>query len=59
MKTKEFYLNLPYEIVVRKLSSSDGGGYFARDVDFPFIVGDRESKFEVVKDAKKAFEFVI
>ncbi len=28
-KDLNYYLNLPYEIVVRKLTDDEGGGYFA------------------------------
>lgn len=58
-KDLNYYLNLPYEIIVRKLSQKDGGGYFANYKDFPYIMGDGESKAEAIADVKKAFVFVI
>ena len=59
MKDLQYYLNLPYEIIVRKLSQKDGGGYFANYKDFPYIMGDGESEAEAIADVKKAFAFVI
>ncbi|VEG60413.1 Uncharacterised protein [Campylobacter jejuni subsp. doylei] len=38
MKDLDYYLNLPYEIIIKKLDEKDGGGYFARYKDFPYII---------------------
>ncbi|TQR31802.1 HicB family protein [Campylobacter sp. MIT 99-7217] len=59
MKDLEYYLNLPYEIIVRKLSTKEGGGYFARYKDFPYIMGDGQNESEAIKDAKEAFKTAI
>lgn len=59
MKDINYYLNLPYEIIIRRLDASEGGGYLARYKDFPFICGDGENEAEAIDDVKKAFEFVI
>lgn len=59
MKDLNYYMNLPYEIIVRKLSSDEGGGYFASYKDFPYIMGDGENEIEAITDVKKAFKFVI
>ena len=59
MKDLNYYLNLPYEIVIRKLSDKEGGGYFARYKDFPYIMGDGKNEFEALKDAKEAFKGAI
>ena len=56
MKDLNYYLNLPYEIIVRKLSQKDGGGYFANYKDFPYIMGDGESEAEAIADAREAFK---
>ncbi|MCC8277577.1 hypothetical protein LNU06_01665 [Campylobacter sp. VicNov18] len=56
MKDLEYYLNLPYEIIVKKLSAQDGGGYFASYKDFPYIMGDGENEIEALKDVKEAFK---
>ena len=55
MKNKEYYLNLDYEVTVRKLSEEDGGGYFAYYKDFKGVMGDGESIEEAIKDVKSAF----
>ncbi len=55
MKTKEYYLNLDYETVVRKLSLEDGGGYFAYYKDFQGVMGDGASVEEAMNDVKSAF----
>lgn len=39
-KDLEYYLNLPYEIIIKRLSESEGWGYFARYKDLPYIMGD-------------------
>ncbi|BCX79956.1 type II toxin-antitoxin system HicB family antitoxin [Campylobacter sp. 19-13652] len=57
MKDLNYYLNLPYEIIVRPLD--EGGGYYAYYRDFPGIMGDGESYAEAIEDVKKAFAFVI
>jgi len=56
MRTKKEYLELDYEIIVRKISDEDGGGYFAYYKDFKGVMGDGESVEEAIKDAKSAFE---
>ncbi|OBV29456.1 hypothetical protein BKN38_02310 [Helicobacter sp. CLO-3] len=56
MKKKlSYYLNLPYELRVRALNQSEGGGYLAWYKDFPYIVGDGKSEHKAIKDAQKAF----
>lgn len=55
MKNKAYYLNLDYEIVVRKIAPEEGGGYFAYYKDFQGVMGDGESADEAIKDAKSAF----
>ncbi len=55
-KDKSYYLNLPYEIIVRKLTDDEGGGYFARYKDFPYIMGDGENEVEAIADVKSAFD---
>ena len=53
--TKEYYVALDYEIIFRKLSSEDGGGYFAYYKDFKGVMGDGESMEEAMEDVKSAF----
>ncbi|EAT99681.1 MULTISPECIES: HicB family protein [Campylobacter] len=58
-KDLNYYLNLPYEIIVKKLTKEEGGGYFARYKDYPYVMGDGESEAEAIADVKEAFKFVI
>ncbi|PZT48187.1 HicB family protein [Helicobacter valdiviensis] len=58
-KDLEYYLNLPYEIILKKLSKQEGGGYFASYKDFPYIMGDGESEIEALEDVKEAFKGAI
>jgi predicted RNase H-like HicB family nuclease len=55
MNNKAYYLNLDYEIVIRKLTLEDGGGYFAYYKDFQGVMGDGESMEEALIDVKSAF----
>ena len=55
MKNKDYYLNLAYEVTVRKLSEEDGGGYFAYYKDFKGVMGDAESIEEAMIYVKSAF----
>lgn len=56
MKTINYYLNLDYEIIIRKVSDEDGGGYFAYYKDFKGVMGDGESADEAIEDVKSAFK---
>ena len=58
-KNLDYYLNLPYQIITKKLSDKEGGGYLASYKDYPYIMGDGESRLEAIKDAKKAFSGAI
>ena len=55
MKTIKYYLNLDYEIIIRKISLEDGGGYFAYYKDFKGVMGDGETANEALEDVKSAF----
>ncbi|VEG60161.1 Uncharacterised protein family (UPF0150) [Campylobacter jejuni subsp. doylei] len=59
MKDLDYYLNLPYEIIIKKLDEKDGGGYFARYKDFPYIMGEGENEIKALKDVKEAFKGAI
>lgn len=56
IKDKDYYMNIDYDIIVSKLSKEDGGGYFAYYKDFKGVMGDGETKDDVIDDVKKAFE---
>lgn len=58
-KNIEYYENLPYEIIIKKLSKDDGGGYFARYKDFPYIMGDGATEEEALRDLREAFRGAI
>ena len=55
MKNLNYYLNLDYEIIIRKIPKEDGGGYFAYYKDFKGIMGDGETADEAIEDVKSAF----
>lgn len=55
MKTKKEYLDMDYEIIVRKLAPEEGGGYFAYYKDYKGIMGDGENMQEAMDDVKSAF----
>ena len=56
MKKLEYYLDLNYEIKIRKLSEAEGGGWFAEIPLLPGCMSDGETSQEAianVNDAKK------
>jgi len=55
MKTIQDYIDLDYEIIIRKVTPEDGGGYFAYYKDFKGVMGDGESPDEALEDVKSAF----
>jgi len=52
---KRYYLALDYEIVLKKVSLKEGGGYFAYYKDFKGVMGDGETMQEAMDDAQSAF----
>jgi predicted RNase H-like HicB family nuclease len=59
IKDLEYYLALDYDIAVRELDESEGGGFVAYYIDLPFILGDGSTKDEAIKDVKSAFKAYI
>lgn len=58
MKDLEYYRNLPYTILVRKLTQEEGGGYYAsmpEFKDYALFWGDGESEAEAIADLWQAF----
>lgn len=53
---KRYYLALDYEIVLKKVSLEEGGGYFAYYKDFKGVMGDGEDVAEAMADVQSAFE---
>ncbi len=56
MKKVEDYISLDYEIILRPLSQSEGGGWFAYYKDFKGVMGDGETPEEAVGDVRLAFK---
>lgn len=59
IKNLEYYMSLPYEVIIRPLAKEEGSGYFARYKDFPFVMGDGETETQALEDVKKAFKGAI
>lgn len=55
MKNVDYYRNLDYEIIIKKVSSKDGDGWFAYYKDFKGVMGDGESATEAIESAQSAF----
>ena len=58
MKNLEYYLNIDYEIKLRKLSEDDGGGWMAEIPNLPGCMTDGETPEEAIDnldDAKKSW----
>ena len=53
-KDIEYYLNLEYEIKLRKLSQEEGGGWFAEIPLLPGCMSDGESLEEAVENLESA-----
>lgn len=49
MKNLDYYMNLDYEIVIKKVSPEDGDGWFAYYKDFKGVMGDGESAIEAIE----------
>jgi predicted RNase H-like HicB family nuclease len=52
---KIYYLSQNYEIVLKKISPEEGGGYFAYYKDFKGVMGDGEDIQAAMDDAQSAF----
>ena len=59
IKNLDYYMALPYKIIVRPLTKEEGSGYFARYKGFPFVMGDGETETQALEDVKKAFKGAI
>jgi len=58
VKVLNYYLNLNYEIKIRKLTSEEGGGWFAEIPLLPGCISDGETPEEAIfniNDAKKCW----
>lgn len=59
IKNCDYYLNLEYEIIIKKISAEDGGGWFATYKDFKGVMGDGATPQEAIEDAQEAFKAFI
>lgn len=59
MKNLAYYMNLDYEIVIKKISPEDGDGWFAYYKDFKGVMGDGETASKAIESAQNAFEAFI
>ena len=55
-KNLDYYMNLDYEIIVKKVKPEDGGGWFAYYKDFKGVMGDGESADASLQSAQEAFK---
>lgn len=53
-KDFEYYVNLDYEIKIRKLSEEEGGGWFAQIPLLPGCMSDGETPEEALKNLEDA-----
>jgi len=58
-KNLDYYMNLDYEIVVKKVKLEDGGGWFAYYKDHKGVMGDGESADIALQSAQEAFKAFI
>ncbi len=54
MKDLKYYMNLDYEIRLKKLSEEDGGGWFAEIPQLPGCMSDGESPDEALRNLNDA-----
>ncbi|MDR3177529.1 MAG: type II toxin-antitoxin system HicB family antitoxin [Campylobacteraceae bacterium] len=58
-KSVDYYLNLDYEIVVKKVTKEEGDGWFAYYKDFKGVMGDGENAGDAINNAIEAFKAYI
>jgi len=57
-KTLEYYMSLPYSVLLTPLSAEDGGGWFAQIPALPGCMSDGETQLEalaMIEDAKRGW----
>ena len=52
---KSYYLSQNYEIILKKISDEEGGGYFAYYKDFKGVMGDGADIEAAMDDVRSAF----
>ena len=55
MKDINYYIGLDYEIIIKKVAQSDGGGWFAYYKDIKGVMGDGETSDEALNSVQEAF----
>ena len=55
-KNLDYYMNLDYEIIVKKVKPYDGGGWFAYYKDFKGVMGYGESANDALTCCQEAFK---
>ncbi|MDD3325099.1 MAG: type II toxin-antitoxin system HicB family antitoxin [Sulfurospirillaceae bacterium] len=55
-KNLDYFMNLDYEIIVKKVKPNEGGGWFAYYKDFKGVMGDGESADEALSSCQEAFK---
>ena len=51
-------MNLSYEIIVKKPSKDECGGYLAIYKDYPLVMGDGENEAEAIANAKMLLDLL-
>jgi antitoxin HicB len=57
-KNIDYYLSLPYSVLLTPLSAEDGGGWFAQIPALPGCMSDGETQLEaleMIEDAKRGW----
>jgi antitoxin HicB len=57
-KNIEYYMTLPYSVLLTPLSAEDGGGWFAQIPALPGCISDGETQLEaleMIEDAKRGW----
>lgn len=57
-KDVECYMSLPYEIIVKKLSKDECGGYLSRCKDYPLVIGGGKNEAEAIADVKRLLDLL-
>lgn len=57
-KSIDYYMSLPYSVLLTPLSADDGGGWFAQIPALPGCISDGETQLEalaMIEDAKRGW----
>lgn len=61
MKKLDYYLNLPYPLVIKPIPEDEGGGYYAKYIDFAAASahGDGATIEEAIANARESLKFAL